>query len=181
MNIVITGADELIRNFSGSKSVAKKELTKGMLEVALKIIGTAKKFAPRSPTKEQFIKGKKFRNVNVGGFVDDEFVPMKKRVKTTRKDFHPGILEKSIGIIRKKILSIDLGVPTNSGAGEYAKWIHDKKNKEGGWKKRGVGTVAKGSQADDKYLYRAVVHHEKDLESIVLNAAKELAKTLVKN
>ena len=49
---------------------------------------------------------------------------------------------------------VDILVPSNSAAGDYAKKMHDEKGRT--WKNRGVGTVAKGPQADEKYIERAI-------------------------
>ncbi len=45
-------------------------------------------------------------------------------------------------------------VPSNSEAGEYAEIIHDEKGVK--WKERGPGTQAKGEQADEKFIERAM-------------------------
>lgn len=45
-------------------------------------------------------------------------------------------------------------VATNSEAGKYAFRIHEQKGTA--WKNRGPGTIAKGSQADDKFIVRAI-------------------------
>lgn len=93
--------------------------------------------APRSPTKAQWS------------------AQLKRKKKTSRKDFFPGGLEKSIE------LSTDeekgeacVFVRGNSYAGKYARKIHDEKGRT--WHNRGVGTIAKGIQADDKFIDRAV-------------------------
>lgn len=65
----------------------------------------------------------------------------------------PGGLQNSI---RHKATPayVDIHVPINSQAGTYAVKMHDKKRKE--WFRRGRGTVAKGPQADDKFIERAI-------------------------
>ena len=49
---------------------------------------------------------------------------------------------------------VSIMVPSNSPAGKYAGYIHDEKGSK--WFKRGVGTIAKGPQADEKFIPRAI-------------------------
>ena len=48
-------------------------------------------------------------------------------------------------------------VAANSEAGKYARFIHDGKDTK--WFRRGPGTVAKGPEADSKFIERAIEHH----------------------
>ena len=101
----------------------------------------AKANAPRSPTKKQHSK-----------------TLVRKRVTAVR-GHTPGGLEKSI---RYEILpngDVSVFVPSNGftrtkSGYNYAKRIHDEKGVT--WFKRGAGTVAKGSRADEKFIERAV-------------------------
>jgi hypothetical protein len=66
-----------------------------------------------------------------------------------------------------------IGVPMNSGARDYAYKIHSLKGKS--WNKRGLGTRAKGSQADEKFITRAV---EDETKNIILIFESEINKAL---
>ena len=79
---------------------------------------------------------------------------MKRKRITARKQFFPGGLEKSIQAETLANGDVSVFVASNSLAGEYARYIHDEKGVK--WFKRGAGTVAKGSRADEKFIARAV-------------------------
>lgn len=90
----------------------------------------------------------------------------KTRRKTTRKTTAvsrtiPGGLMRSITTKADSEEAI-IFVPQNSEAGKYASKIHDLKNKPGGWKNRGPGTVAKGPEADEKFISRAIDKHNEN-------------------
>lgn len=107
----------------------------------------AKRNAPISPTKKQHSK------------------TLKRKRITARKQFFPGGLEKSIAY---KVLSsgdVSVFVAKNSPAGDYAKRIHDEKGVT--WHDRGVGTIAKGAQADEKFIARAVHEHADEYRKIL--------------
>lgn len=76
----------------------------------------------------------------------------------------PGGLERSISHeATKDGLSIFCAV--NSEAGAYAKRIHDEKGTK--WFLRGIGTRAKGPQADEKFITRAIVDSDEDVQTII--------------
>jgi len=52
----------------------------------------------------------------------------------------------------------EIYVPINSAAGEYAKRMHDEKGQT--WNNYGRGTLAKGSDAGEKYIKRAITHND---------------------
>lgn len=65
----------------------------------------------------------------------------------------PGALQSSIKAYADEHLA-EIFVPLNSPAGSYAWKMHEEKGRT--WKERGPGTVAKGAQADDKFIERAI-------------------------
>lgn len=74
----------------------------------------------------------------------------------------PGGLERSINAsVDRGALTAHIFVDANSEAGKYAVCIHDLKGKK--WWKRGLGTVTKGKQADDKFIARAVNDGHQDV------------------
>lgn len=99
----------------------------------------AKRNAPRSPTKKQHSK------------------TLKRKRITSRKGFFPGGLERSLAYEVLPNGDVSVFVAKNSPAGAYAKRIHDEKGVT--WHKRGAGTIAKGTQADEKFIERAVHEH----------------------
>lgn len=121
--------------------------TRANLRIKEAVVTLAKTFTPISPTKAQYVASLKGRNVAIKG--RDGLMSRKKVKFTTRNDFHPGMLtnsvtgESSAGHVR-------IFVPANSRAGKYSRFIHF------GRYNRGVGTVAKGPQADRMFIYRAI-------------------------
>jgi len=112
---------------------------RAMKRISRTVEATSKQYAPISPNKAQY------ESTLVGG-------------KSEQSTFNHGNLTRSITSKSDKDKAV-IFVPENSRAGRYAKIIHDGKGKT--WKKRGVGTIAKGKQADAKYLDRAAENHEK--------------------
>lgn len=58
-------------------------------------------------------------------------------------------------------------VESNSEAGRYAYRIHELKNKPGGWRKRGPGTIQRGTRADEKFIERAIADNEAQFFTIL--------------
>ena len=76
----------------------------------------------------------------------------------SKQTFNPGTLINSIegesGTDYAKIF-------TNQDSADYAVYIHDRgPNGTGDWQNRGLGTVARGNQADDKFIERAIIKSE---------------------
>lgn len=55
-------------------------------------------------------------------------------------------------------------VARNAEGGKYAKRIHDEKGIT--WRNRGIGTIAKGMQADHKFIERALKDSQKEIDAI---------------
>lgn len=116
--------------------------------------------APRSPTQAQLGKAMKAKYVakhgSSRGFSKHKSAAMARRKPNSHSRPAPGGLEKSIKykIIGTKEPDGMIYVARNAPAGKYAARIHDEKGKT--WRKRGLGTVAKGARADDKYILRAI-------------------------
>lgn len=88
----------------------------------------------------------------------------------------PGGLMRSI-TFRSDDRVAEIFVPANSPAGSYAFKIHDEKGSA--WKERGPGTQAKGAQADDKFILRAINDNARNFTAMVedeINKALERAK-----
>lgn len=78
---------------------------------------------------------------------------LRRKRRTARRTF-PGGLEKSIQSELAAHGRLSVFVASNAPAGRYARRIHDEKGRT--WFKRGPGTVAKGSRADEKFVERAI-------------------------
>lgn len=80
------------------------------------------------------------------------------------------------GMMTGDATHVDIFVPINSPAGQYAAKIHDGKGKT--WSKRGVGTVAKGSKADAKYIERAIDKDESKITRLLNDGWIAVVKAL---
>ncbi len=114
--------------------------------VGLHCVREAKANAPRSPTKAQYSK------------------TLKRKKITSRRQFFAGGLEKSIAFEILPDGDVSVFVAKNSYAAAYARYIHDEKGVR--WHKRGVGTIAKGARADEKFIERAVRDNVEKYEKI---------------
>ena len=130
-------------------------IARSLTRIGQRVRDEAKRNAPRSPTMAQLS------------------ATLKRKKRTARRTT-PGGLEKSIEYeVKGGMCSVF--VASNSYAGKYAKRIHDEKGKS--WRKRGPGTIAKGSRADDKFIERAI----RDNQDKFLDVFKsELRKALPK-
>ena len=137
----------------------KRLLKPVMSRIALHAMREAKANAPRSPTVKQ---------------VSATLV----RKKRTARRMMPGGLEKSISKSVEQtqdgMIEAHIFVPTNSPAGKYAVYIHDKKNIK--WFKRGTGTQAKGSRADDKFIARAVKDNLGEYSRLIFQVVDKASK-----
>ena len=130
-------------------------IARSLARIGQRVRDEAKRNAPRSPTMAQLS------------------ATLKRKKRTARRTT-PGGLEKSIEY-EVKGGTCSVFVASNSYAGKYAKRIHDEKGKS--WHKRGPGTIAKGSRADDKFVERAI----RDNQDKFLDVFKsELRKALPK-
>lgn len=84
----------------------------------------------------------------------------------------PGGLENSIrsasGVTPQLLAYAEVFVPSGVPAARYAVRIHDEKGRT--WRNRGVGTVAKGSRADEKFISRARDENAGKYEAIFSDA-----------
>ncbi len=146
-------SDVANRLYSVAQSAMSREMARAHARIADLVVVAAKDYAPISPTKAQYISTLKGRRVKGGRIVK----------KTKRNDFHPGQLTAAIrGESAEQFARIF--VPSNSRAGVYADFIHN------GTYKRGVGTVAKGSQARRKFIERAIKDNMALIESRYIDA-----------
>lgn len=134
--VEIQGLDELTRALSRFPERLAAARSRAGARVGLHCVREAKANAPRSPTKKQHSK------------------TLKRKRITARRQFFAGGLEKSIECETLANGDVSVFVAKNSYAADYARYIHDEKGVR--WFKRGAGTVAKGSRADEKFIERAV-------------------------
>lgn len=143
--VEVRGLDEVMRSFKDAGRIAAVVADRGLPRVGKLVRDEAKINAPRSPTKEEFS------------------ATLKRKKVTDRNDFFPGGLEQSIEYA-VHFSQVFIFVRDNSPAGKYAKRIHDEKGRT--WRNRGPGTIAKGEQADEKFIERAIRDKGGDIDLI---------------
>lgn len=155
--IEIKGVDKVMADIAHLPNLVSGALRNSYDRIGKLVHPVAKVYAPRSPTMGQLSKTLK----------------RKRRTSSRRK---PGNLEKSIAY---EVLPGNAGcsvfVASNSLAGEYARRIHDEKGKT--WWKRGPGTVAKGPQADEKFVERAIRDREPKFLTIIKSEIRKAVKS----
>ena len=142
--ITSNGTGDVERMLRKALHIAAEVQTRGLPRCGVIARRTAKEYAPRSPTMKQLS------------------ATLKRKRRTSHRT-HPGGLEKSIEF-EVKGDSCAVFVPENAycvsvsrKTGKrfnYAKRIHDEKGVT--WHNRGPGTIAKGAQADEKFIERAI-------------------------
>lgn len=145
-----------LRNCGRAMTQAASRAMKRISNVVLK---KAVEYAPRSATRTIISKTLK----------------VQRRSKSQRT---PGGLEKSIkSTVRRVGTDADaiVFVASNAPAGKYAARIHNQKGKT--WFKRGPGTVAKGPQADEKFIARAIKDTERYFMPILEQETQRGLKT----
>ena len=133
----IHGLTELTKALSRFPERLAAARSRAGARIGLHCVREAKANAPRSPSKKQLSK------------------TMKRKKATSRRQFFPGGLEKSILAETLPNGDVSVFVAENSFAGAYARRIHDEKGRT--WHRRGPGTVAKGARADEKFIERAML------------------------
>ena len=150
ISMEVHGAREIeegLRRFGREVAAARAAALKASAKT---VWGRARDYAPISPTQAQKKAARKTRRK-----------VRRKATATTRAK--PGGLVRSIEWYAGPDYA-SVFVAANSDAGAYAKKIHDEKGKT--WHKRGLGTVAKGGQADDKFIDRALTDAQKEIDGI---------------
>lgn len=153
MNNVSSAA--VIRAFGKLPKQIDKRTERFLNRAAFIVHRDAVRNSPRSPTQAEKNKGRKTR----GSTGNMRNVMAVSRAK-------PGGLERSIEKVVRGDEAI-IFVASNSEAGSYAAKIHDEKGET--WFKRGIGTISKGSKADDKFIERAIDGNKRNIEKIFNN------------
>lgn len=156
----INGVSFVLGQLAHLPEVHRRVIRESLTTIGKHVKREAKLNAPKSPTMTE-------RSATL------------KRKKRTALRTTPGGLEKSIeyevkGDTCSVFVAENAYCKTKKGF-NYAKRIHDEKGKS--WHKRGPGTIAKGSRADDKFVERAI----RDNQDKFLDVFKsELRKALPK-
>lgn len=159
ITVEIENADKLCALVSRYGRQVSQAVGRGMRRIANMVAKRAFDYAPKSPTRT----------------IASATLKVQRRSKSQRT---PGGLEKSIRAevnITGGNTEASVFIASTAPAGKYAKRIHDEKGVT--WWRRGPGTIAKGDQADHKFIERAI----KDTQSVFVpimesEIRKELGK-----
>ena len=150
VNSELKGLQELVAATRAIQAKVEKARAEALKASALTVHALARRYAPISPTQAQRNALRKTKRRVV-------------RKATAHTRAKPGGLTRSIEFYAGPDYA-SVFVAANSEAGKYAAKIHDEKFKT--WKRRGIGTIAKGSQADEKFIERALADSEKKIDAI---------------
>lgn len=142
-------------------SLGNPKKIKVMLQkIGVIIQGTAKKFAPRSMTKTEYI------STLDGG-----------ETERRNSSFTSGNLKKSITVEVKQARgggSVEIGVPSNSLAGDYAEKMHDEQGSS--WRFLGWQN---DSKATHKYIYKAFEEEKRNINKELERYLDKVIKDLI--
>lgn len=175
MNVTIQGLAALT-NRMRDLPAQLQDLSQAWFRVGVLVKRTAVQYAPISPTAGLLKELSMIKMVNAG-FSNKRIKKTMKAAKARRNPRatsrpKPGGLMHSI-MFQSGPDYAEIYVPANSEAGKYAYKIHEEKGLT--WRNRGPGTQAKGSQADDKFITRAITDNESQILSIM---ATEISKKI---
>lgn len=149
IDLKLEGLDGLLSDLGRVASNIPGGFTRALYRIGTVWKRTAVQYAPISPTQAKLGSKSKRRAMPGGLMRSIMFYSTEKRV--------------------------EVFVPSNAPAGKYAAKIHDEKGKS--WRNRGPGTIAKGPQADEKFILRAALFRSKDFAAIVKD---EIDKVITK-
>lgn len=184
MEVIIEGLPEIMDALDRVDNGIRAGMRRALYRSGALIKRTAVEYAPISPSTSMLRafkkriagggenanvmyvagrKGQSGRAVKLTAFYEFRLNMMldNKSRSTTRPA--PGGLMRSIQFSSSDTRA-EIFVPSNSPAGTYAAKIHDEKGSA--WKDRGPGTQAKGPQADEKFISRAVKDNTQNVVSI---------------
>jgi hypothetical protein len=144
-DVTIKDLSRLMASFTGFPAQVRDAANRGIARATARVWADAVRNAPRSPTMAQDARATRKTRKDTSN--------RRKPTATTRAK--PGGLERSVAMSTDKDrMEGHVFVAANSEARKYAGIIHDEKGVT--WRNRGPGTIAKGRQADAKYVERAV-------------------------
>ena len=170
VNINVSGLADALNKIQALPAEVARVMERTTYRIGALVKDTAKQYSPISPGTMLQNQMRTVRLVNKG-YSNRQIRRFRKFGKARRKPNAssrpmPGALQNSI-TMRNTSDRVEIFVPENSPAGKYAIYIHDMKNQIGGWRNRGSGTIAKGAQADEKFIERAIHDNMVEIERIV--------------
>jgi len=149
--VSVRGYEAAAARLQAAAAAGALAIASAMRQIAKVAHREAVKNAPISPTAALLKAARK----------TDRKVTRKARATSRPK---PGGLERSISFMSDGDTA-KVFVASNSEAGRYAFRIHNEKGVT--WRRRGLGTVAKGGRADEKFIFRAIDQNTDDFRRIL--------------
>lgn len=153
----LSGVEGILRELQQTGQQVEKQSARAMFRVGALVKDTAQQYAPISPSSSQ-LRGAQT------GTKRQKAAGKKRRKASATSRAKPGSLQASIRF-QSDAGKADIYVPSNSPAGKYAEKMHNEKGKS--WFRRGIGTQAKGAQADHKFIERAIRDNESRIDAIL--------------
>ncbi len=173
VSIHLPGLKAALRELDRASGQTRDGIRRALFRIGATVKRTAVRYAPISPTTamlRRFQKaggaegttifsgtGKNRRRVTLTGFYANRLDALLSDDPQSESGPKPGGLMRSI-TFASDADTAEIFVPSNSEAGKYARKIHDDKGIS--WWKRGPGTQAKGPQAREKFILRAIQDNE---------------------
>lgn len=153
MSVELKGVPEALQTLRRVAKDGEAATGRALGRISLLVQREARKNAPKGPTRAQLNRRRKTRR------------KVTRNARATSRPSPGGL----IASIEREVRGDEarIFVASNSRAGKYAYRIHELKNKPGGWRYRGPGTVAKGARADEKFIERAIVDERGNILDII--------------
>lgn len=162
---------------------AIRDPARALFRIGALVKDTARKYSPISPTSRAMKRQRlasQIRGMRASGLRGKplmvairKYKSLSRKISSAKKKSgavsrpKPGSLQNSIEFERSAG-AVSVFVAANSPAGKYGRYIHDQgPHGTGKWKNRGLGTVRKGGQADDKFIERALKDNEAKIHAIL--------------
>lgn len=153
----LSGVEGILRELQQTGQQVTKNSARAMFRVGALVKDTAQQYAPISPSAGQL------RSASTGTKAQRAAGKKRRKASATSR-VKPGSLQASLRF-QSDAGKADIYVPSNSPAGKYAEKMHNEKGKT--WHRRGIGTQAKGAQADHKFIERAIRDNESKIDAIL--------------
>ncbi len=165
IHFAMQGADAVLRELQAAGRGIDAKRARAMYRIGTTVKDRAQTYAPISPTQSQL-------RAEQRGTAKQKAAGRRRRKASATSSAKPGSLQHSIRFVSSADRA-EIFVPSNSPAGKYAYRMHEEKGRT--WSRRGIGTQAKGPQADEKFIERAVRDSEAEIGAIL---ADELGRGL---
>jgi len=185
MEVTLEGLPEVINTLNNVDNGIRFGMRRALFRIGALVKRTAVDYAPISPSTSMlkafakklksggefantlYVAGRKGRSgqaVKLTAFYEHRLPMLLSKDPRSTSRPTPGGLENSI-MMTSDDNHAEIYVPANSPAGEYAYKIHEERGSK--WKDLGPGSQAKGPQAREKFITRAISDNETNIITIM--------------